>query len=172
MLAKCAAMTDAAIGKRLGRSKVGVVIRRLKFGIHKLTPPVPWALDEDSMLRNLYGAVDTIFLAAMLTRQPEALRARAFYLNLRMRKAWSAKEDEILRTNYPCTPVSCFACLLPGRTDRNIYHRAGVLAIERGYAYVLSEWRQRYHAYPPELRSLIQLHHKAQRKLQDVEAQH
>lgn len=172
MLAKCAAMTDAAIGKRLRRSKVGVVIRRLKFGIHKSTPPVPWALDEDSMLRDLYGAVDTIFLAAMLTRQPEALRARALYLNLRMRKAWSQEEDEILWAHYPCTPVPVFACLLPRRTDRNIYHRAGVLGIERGHAYVLSTWDQRHHAYPPELRSLIRLHHNVQRKLQDVDAKH
>jgi hypothetical protein len=173
VFAQCAAMTDAEMGRKLGRSRSAVLARRLKWlGLCKAAPLSMWTLEEDSMLRDLYGGVDTIFLAAMLARPPEALRSRAFYLNLRMRKTWSLEEDEILRAHYPRTPVPVFAWLLPGRTDRNIYHRAGVLGIERGHAYVLSTWDQRHHAYPPELRSLIRLHHKVQRKLQDVEAQH
>jgi hypothetical protein len=53
-----------------------------------------------------------------------------------------------LREQYPRAPVNQFAHLLPGRTDRNIYHRAGVLAFSRDLPYLLGSWRMRFHAYP------------------------
>lgn len=172
-LGRCEAMTDTQIAEALGRSRVGVLIRRLKvLGLQKAAPLSPWTVEDDAMLQALYGRVDTPFLAAMLFRPEEALWSRAFYLRLRTREAWSPEEDALLRKYYPCVPVPEFARLLPGRTDRNIYHRAGVLGLERGGAYFLRSWRQRFHAYPPELRSLIRLHNQVQRKLQDVEAQH
>jgi hypothetical protein len=110
VFAQCAAMPDAEMGRKLGRSRSAVLARRLKWlGLLKAALPSMWTPEEDAMLRDLYGNVDTNFLAAMLARPPEAVRSRAFYLNLRMRKAWLPKEDEILRTHYPCTPGSGFA---------------------------------------------------------------
>lgn len=122
------------------------------------------------MLRALYGTVDTAFLA--LSRPLESLWARAFYLRLRSRRAWLPAEDEILREYFPRLPVPQFAALLPGRSDRNIYHRAKALALERSEGYVLSSWEQRHYAYPRDLRSLIRLQNIVLRKLKRVEAKH
>ena len=124
------------------------------------------------MFQTLYGEVDTFFLAAVLSRPVTALWTRAFWLNLQSRGAWSEEEDEILREHYPCAPVNQFAHLLPGRTDRNIYHRADVLDLSRGPSYLLGSWRMRFHAYPPDLQSLIRLHNHVERKLHHVQAQH
>lgn len=147
LLSYCASMTDAQIAKALGRSRVGVLTRRLKvLSLQKAPPFTFWTEEEDVMLGALYGTVETIFLAAILSRPEESIRARAFYLRLRCRDAWLPEEDEILRQHYPCQPVNEFAELLPGRTDRNIYYRARKLSLERNGAYVLGSWRQRYHA--------------------------
>ena len=173
ILSHCAAMTDSEMAQALDRSRVGVLIRRLKvLGIRKAAPLNVWSDDDDAMLKTLYGEVDTTFLAAILSRPSEALRARAFYLRLRKRHEWTPGEEEILRKHYPCVPVPEFANLLPGRTDRNIYHRADVLGLERDGTYVLGCRRQRFHAYPSELQSLIRLHNQVKRKLEDVKTQY
>jgi hypothetical protein len=46
------------------------------------------------MFQALYGDVDTLFLAAVLSRPVTALWTRAFWLDLRSRGAWSAEVDE------------------------------------------------------------------------------
>jgi hypothetical protein len=157
----------------LGRSRASVVLRRLNVLELRKRAPLPiWGAADDAMFQALYGEVDTFFLAAVLSRPVTALWTRAYWLDLQSRGAWSPEEDEILRAQYPCAPVNQFAHLLPGRTDRNIYHRAGVLALSRGLPYLLGSWRMRFHAYPPELKSLIRLHRRVERKLQDVQAKH
>lgn len=166
-------MTDTKMGAALGRSRVSVVMRRINVLELRKRAPLPiWSAEDDAMFQALYGEVDTFFLAAVLSRPVTALWTRAFWLNLQSRGAWSQEEDKILREHYPRAPVNQFAHLLPGRTDRNIYHRAGVLALSRGLPYLLDSWRMRFHAYPPELQSLIRLHNKVERKLQDVQAEH
>jgi hypothetical protein len=166
-------MTDAKMAAVLGRSRVSVLIRRINVLELRKRAPLPiWGAEDDDMFQTLYGEVDTFFLAAVLSRPVTALWTRAFWLNLQSRGAWSQEEDEILREHYPRAPVNQFAHLLLGRTDRNIYHRASVLALSRGPSYLLDSWRMRFHAYPPELQSLIRLHNKVERKLHHVQAQH
>jgi hypothetical protein len=169
----CESMTDAEMATALRRSRVGVVGRRLQVLQLRKRMPLPiWSPEDDAMFQALYGEVDTFFLAAVLSRPVTALWTRAYWLDLQSRGAWSPEEDEILREQYPRAPVNQFAHLLPGRSDRNIYHRAGVLALSRGLPYLLGSWRMRFHAYPPELQSLIRLHNKVERKLLDVKTKH
>jgi hypothetical protein len=169
----CGSMTDAEMAAALSRSRVGVVGRRLQvLQLRKRIPLPTWSAEDDAMFQALYGEVDTFFLAAVLSRPVTALWTRAYWLDLQSRGAWSPEEDEILREQYPRAPVNQFAHLLPGRTDRNIYHRAGVLALSRGLPYLLGSWRMRFHAYPPELQSLIRLHNKVERKLLDVKTKY
>lgn len=167
------AKTDAEMAVALGRSRVSVLLHRINvLNLRKRAPLPMWGAADDAMFQALYGEVDTFFLAAVLRRPVTALWTRAFWLNLQSRGAWSPEEDEILRDQYPCAPVNEFAHLLPGRSDRNIYHRAGVLGLVRGLPYLLGSWHMRFHAYPPELQSLIRLHNHVERKLQHVKTQH
>lgn len=166
-------MTDVEMAEALGRSRVGVLLRRINVLQLRKRGALPmWSAEDNSMFEELYGVVDTTFLAAFLGRPVTALWTRGYYLNLQSRGPWSSEEDEILRQQYSCAPVTEFARLLPGRSDRNIYYRAGVLGLARGASYLLSAWRMRFHAYPPELQSLIRLHNQVERQLQNVKAQH
>lgn len=124
------------------------------------------------MFRSLYGKVDTGFLAGMLCRPVSALWAHAFCLKVQSRNRWSHEEDEILRAHFPRAPVSQFVTLLPGRTKKNIYHRAKALSLTRDLPYLLGPWHMKFHGYPVELRELIRLHNQVERKLRDVQTQH
>lgn len=169
----CESMTDTEMAVELGRSRVSVLMRRLKIlQLRKKVNLPRWKPEDDDLLQELYGEVDTNFLAAVLSRPVATLRSRAYRLSIQNRGAWSCEEDDILRKHYPDLPVSEFAVLLPGRLVRSIYYRAQVLSLSRSSSYLLSSWLMRFHSYPPELKSLIRLHRQVERKLQHVQAQH
>ncbi|HUD34980.1 MAG TPA: hypothetical protein VMR43_18615 [Variovorax sp.] len=122
------------------------------------------------MLQAPYGVVDTMFLAVVLFRPAAVLRSRASGTGLHGRKPWSHDEDEILRRQFPSTSVIDLAEMLPGRGLNSIYRRAEVLSLTRDLSFLISGSNHaKFRAYPPQLRSLRQLHHHVDRKLRDVE---
>lgn len=62
-------MTDAAIAAALGRSSNAIGIRRQRI-TQRLRKAClrRWTAKEDALLVELYGKVDTLFLAALLAR--------------------------------------------------------------------------------------------------------
>lgn len=132
-----------------------------------------WTAEDNAMLKALYSDVDPTLLAALLSCSVPRMRKHIAHLGLRSARFWSQDEDEVLRKHFPRAPVPAFAPLLPGRSVKGIYWRAGVLALSRDPSYMLNSSRHsKFLAYPPELRSLINLHQQVERKLRDVQAQH
>lgn len=154
----------------LGRSRLAVRYRRLNIlRLPKAAAAERWTAENEAMLEALYGRVPPDFLAAVLSCSAPAMRQHAWHLGLQAPRLWSREEDEILRKHFPCSHITELAKLMPGRTPAGIYRRANALSIGRGLPYLLSKWRYaKFNSYPPELRSLIRLHHQVKRKLQDV----
>ncbi len=167
-------MSDAELGRLLGRSESGVQLRRIHhLGILKRVDHTAWNAEDDILLRHAYGRVDPYYLAAFLNRTIGAVRARAFELGVKGRRGeWAPNEDDIIREHYPGRSVASFAGLLPERTVYAIYARATKLGLTRDSASLFSRWSQRFYAYPPELQSLIHLFNEVKRKLRDVETKH
>lgn len=170
----CESMTDAAMATALGRSKAAIGLRRLKtLQLPKMAKPDRWSSEENHLFHVLYGEVDTLFLAAVLSRPASTLRSRAFGLGLHRRKPWSHDEDEILRRRFPSTSVTDFVEMLPGRGLNSIYRRAEALLLTRDLSFLISgSSYAKFRAYPPQLRTLMQLHKQVERKLRDVQTQY
>lgn len=171
----CEAMTDAAMATALGRSRDATSVRRRQITpFLRGTSPQRWTAEDNAMLVALYGKVDTLFLAAVLDRPVRQLRSHVFEVRLPVdRNLWSSEEDAILRRHFPYAPVTLFAELLPGRGLKTIYGRANKLALSRDPSYMLRSAKQRwFHAYPPDLQSLIHLFNQVERRLRDVQAKH
>ncbi|MGF6526054.1 hypothetical protein [Variovorax sp. PvP013] len=158
----------------LGRSSDAISLRRQRITqVLKRKSPQKWDAEQDFLLAELYGKVDTVFLAAVLGRSLRVLRDRASLMGLQIKNLWSPEEDAILREHFPYAPVSRFAKLLPARGLGSIYDRADTLALSRDPSYMLRTPKlRRFWAYPPELRSLIQLFNQVERRLRDVQAKH
>jgi hypothetical protein len=167
-------MTDLAMATALGRSRNSIGLRRQRITqVLKAKRSQKWTAEQDFLLAELYGKVDTLFLAAVLGRSARALHERVSCLGLQVKNLWSPEEDAILREHFPYSPVAQFANLLPARGPGSIYDRADTLALSRDPSYMLrTTKRQRFRAYPSELQSLINLLNQVERKLQDVQAQH
>lgn len=167
-------MTERAMAAALGRSMGAIRYRRLNIlRLPKAAAPKRWGVEDNAMLEALYDEVDPLFLAAVLSCSVPRMRQQAWRLGLRTTRFWSCEEDEILRKHFPCTPIADFVELLSSRSVQGIYRRASALSLCRGLPYVLSNWgNSKFFLYPPELQSLIRLHHQVERKLQDVQTQY
>jgi hypothetical protein len=61
--------------------------------------------------------------------------------------------------------VTDFAEMLPGRGLNSIYRRAEALSLTRDLSFLVSGSNYaKFRAYPPQLRSLMQLHHQVERR--------
>lgn len=54
------------------------------------------------------------------------------------RRFWTAAEDRTLRKHYPHKATADVVKLLPGRTERTVYQRAGTLGLHKTPAYLAS----------------------------------
>lgn len=107
----------------------------------------PWTEEEKERIRQWYPINGTISLSRYFNRSPDAIRAMAKKMNLKVKRvinhkknAWSERELEILKENYPYSGVVGCIPLLPKRTKAAIWVMARNLNL-----YVLDELREECH---------------------------
>lgn len=167
-------MSDVAIGEVLCRTAAGIKWRRsMQLQIKRGSGWNRWTLEEDLLLRALYGKVDGHYLAAMLGRAHDAMKYRACEIGLSVeRTPWSKQEMQTLREHFSTLSLKLLSELLPGRSRLSISNQAVKLGLTRGPTYMLGSSRHRFWSYPPELQALIRLQKSVNRRLKDVEAKH
>jgi len=83
-------LTDAEIGRRMGRSTSSILHRRISLGIYRVGPlkekPVDWTHDEIILLKDHYGQEPIKGLMARLSRSYNAITHKAHSLGLKAKK--------------------------------------------------------------------------------------
>lgn len=98
----------------------------------------PWSTEEVALLEKYYSDCEREQIEELFpTRSWEAIKYKAHKLGLRMsrfllpkgNRAWTEKEDDVLRANYGKIPKVEWATLMPNRTYCAVKTRAYSLGL-------------------------------------------
>jgi GcrA cell cycle regulator len=124
-------LSTGQIAETMGRTRIDVRTRARSIGVYRHQRS--WSLEEDQLLRTLYGTVPYQELASRLGRSVTAVIGHASYRGIaqpRTGRPWNATDDKRLRSLYGRMP-NAEAARRMDRSEDAVILRAGKLGLTR-----------------------------------------
>jgi hypothetical protein len=129
-------ISDAEIGRRLGRATGGVACRRRKLG--EVAPP-SWSEADETLLRELFdeGKSDAE-IAVQMGRTKTAVKSRRGVLGIVADIRFTDEQKALVKRLFPTTTGKQLGAMI-GKTDQQIYRLAARLGLSKGRHWTKSE---------------------------------